>query len=339
MEVTRQEEIEQVFSEKPHVVILGSGASLASLPDGDRNGRKLPLMDNLISTLSLEEKIEPLGSIGISANFEEVYSGLAHDFEARKILKEVESMIYSYFKELALPDSATIYDYLVLSLREKDVIATFNWDPLLIQAISRNGHRFKMPKVLFLHGNVGVGFCEKGHSMGHTGSVCSTCGSSLSPTPLLFPVENKNYHKNEFIKRQWDVLSQALESALLVTIFGYGAPSSDLSAVELLKGAWGSPTSRSIAEVEIIDVKDENELIKTWSFLIHSHHYSVKNDFFNSWIAKHPRRTSEAFMNQFIEAMFVEDNDIRRFEDLSKVWFWFDELQLHEMFKDEEKGT
>jgi hypothetical protein len=31
---------------RSHVVILGAGASYAAFPDGDKNGRKLPLMWN-----------------------------------------------------------------------------------------------------------------------------------------------------------------------------------------------------------------------------------------------------------------------------------------------------
>lgn len=34
-----------------------------------------------------------------------------------------------------MTESPTIYDYLLLSLRKKDVVATINWDPLLVQAL------------------------------------------------------------------------------------------------------------------------------------------------------------------------------------------------------------
>jgi len=32
----------------PHVFILGAGASVAACPDGDRNGRRLPVMANFV---------------------------------------------------------------------------------------------------------------------------------------------------------------------------------------------------------------------------------------------------------------------------------------------------
>jgi len=41
------------FKQRPHIVILDAGASLAALPHGDRNGRKLPVMDNFMETLGL----------------------------------------------------------------------------------------------------------------------------------------------------------------------------------------------------------------------------------------------------------------------------------------------
>jgi hypothetical protein len=53
-----------------------------------------------------------------------------------------------------LPNEPTIYDHLVLSLRPKDLIATFNWDPFLYQAFVRNGHVGDMPYLAFLHGTM-----------------------------------------------------------------------------------------------------------------------------------------------------------------------------------------
>ncbi|MHA1748548.1 MAG: hypothetical protein ACTSXN_02865 [Promethearchaeota archaeon] len=45
-----------------------------------------------------------------------------------------------------MTESPTIYDYLILSLRKKDVIATFNWDPLLVQAAWKN-RNFDLPNI------------------------------------------------------------------------------------------------------------------------------------------------------------------------------------------------
>jgi hypothetical protein len=231
---------------------------------------------------------------------------------------------------MELPDEPTIYDHLVLSLRNKDFIATFNWDPFLVQAIRRNGTKFKLPRVLFLHGNVEVGYCQNGHMMGNNGDLCHKCIQPLIPTSLLYPVAEKNYHLDEFISRQWETLEDLLKHTFMVTVFGYGAPVSDTRAVELLKNAWGSTDSRNMEEFEIIDVRDEIDLATTWSPFIHSHHYRIENSFYNSWIANHPRRTGEAYLNQFMKAMFIENNPLPKDADFEELWNWYDKLQFVE---------
>jgi hypothetical protein len=49
--IDRQTEIEEVQDTRPHIVLLGAGASLAAFHDGERNGRKLPLMNNFVQTV------------------------------------------------------------------------------------------------------------------------------------------------------------------------------------------------------------------------------------------------------------------------------------------------
>ena len=61
MEVSVEQEIQQIQMRNPHVVILGAGASYAAFPNGDRNGKKLPLMNNFVETLGIEKLIERSG--------------------------------------------------------------------------------------------------------------------------------------------------------------------------------------------------------------------------------------------------------------------------------------
>ncbi len=327
MEVSAEEEINQIIVGKPHVVILGAGASYAAFPGGDKHGRKFPLMNNLIETLGLQDLIARTGLRFASSNFEDIYASIHKESSLIDIREELEAEVYRYFGEMELPDHPTIYDHLVLSLRNKDFIATFNWDPFLVQAIRRNGRRFKLPRVLFLNGNVEVAYCADGHMMGNNGAACSHCGSLLTPTKLLYPVSEKNYHVDEFISRQWATVADVLKHAFMVTIFGYGAPTSDASAIELLKTAWGDINDRSLEEFEIIDVRQEDDLRRTWSPFIHTHHYRVKSNFYDSWIANHPRRTGEAYWNQFIEAKFIENNPLPKEADFPELWEWYSRLQ------------
>jgi hypothetical protein len=327
MEISVAAEIKQVEVGKPHVVILGAGASYAAFQNGDKNGKKLPLMNNFIETLGIEKLIEQAELITKSSNFEDIYSEIHKNPELASLQEELEKEVYNYFQDMELLEKPTIYDHLVLSLRSKDLVATFNWDPFLVQAIRRNGKRFKLPRVLFLHGNVEVGYCKNGHMMGNNGDFCHKCDQPLTPTNLLYPVAEKNYHLDKFISRQWETLEESLKHAFMVTIFGYGAPVSDTRAVELLKKGWGSTDSRKMEQFEIIDVRNKDDLTSTWSPFIYSHHFKIENNFYNSWIANHPRRTYEAYQNQYMNAMFIENNSIPRDADFEQLWEWYDKLQ------------
>ena len=228
MEVSKEQEIKQMEMGKPHVVILGAGASYAAFPNGDTNGKKLPLMNNLVETLGIEKLIEKAGLKTTSVNFEDIYSEIHGNPNIGSLRRELEEEVYSYFQGMTLPDAPTIYDHLLLSLRGKDVVATFNWDPFLLLSYQRNAQRFKLPRLLFLHGNVGVGYCEKDKVAGINGNRCSKCGRILEPTKLLYPISEKNYHIDGFISLQWKELTQHLKSAFMISIFGYGAPQSDV---------------------------------------------------------------------------------------------------------------
>ena len=58
----------------PHVVFLGAGASKAAFPHGDRNGRHLPLMNELPSVLGEAWIALVLKSKAPEGDFESQYS-------------------------------------------------------------------------------------------------------------------------------------------------------------------------------------------------------------------------------------------------------------------------
>ena len=115
------QEIADVSINAPHVIILGAGASLAAFPHGDRNGRGLPVMSNFVGVVGLKTTLEKYGiAYSPGDNFEAIYSSL---FRTNlPATNELSSIIYDYFSQLELPDQPTLYDHLVLSLREKDFI-------------------------------------------------------------------------------------------------------------------------------------------------------------------------------------------------------------------------
>jgi hypothetical protein len=284
---------------RPHVVILGAGASLAALPYGDRYGKKLPLMANFVEVLGLAPMLQDAGIIYGGENFEALYSSLATSNKSQEYLPRIEQAIFEYFAQLDLPDEPTLYDHLVLSLREKDLIATFNWDPFLVRALQRNGPHAPMPKAVFLHGSVVLGYCDSHQPMviGNRGHTCGRCAEPLTDSKILYPVKQKNYSHDPFIKIMWNEVRRHLQHAYLLTIFGYGAPQSDVEATALMKEAWGDPQNRNLEEIEIIDITHEDTLIRTWDHFIHTHHYRTCSNFHESLIGKYPRRTCEAVWN------------------------------------------
>ena len=98
-------------------------------------------MSNLIKIVGLQDLLDPVDPSFKDRNFEEVYDILYKKQEYADIRQEIEQRVYTYFTSFSIPKEPTIYDYILLSLRDKDLIATFNWDPLLVQAYRRNVSR------------------------------------------------------------------------------------------------------------------------------------------------------------------------------------------------------
>lgn len=320
---------EYYMKHRPHVVILGAGASCAAIPSGDKNGKKISAMSGFIEKLGLEDILSKVYIHTTSDNLEDIYMELddrsVSEPDCIKAKEELEEVIIEYMTDYKLPDGPTIYDFLVMSLTEKDIIATFNWDPLLVQAIARaKRYTDNIPQVAFLHGNVAVGFCEEDNIMGNVGMACR-CGKTLKPMKLLFPIKKKDYNSDIAIHKSWKSLSNALKVAYMVTIFGYSAPKSDIEAVSMLKKAWRSIAERNLEEIEIIDVRDEDEVTRSWDEFIHTHHYSYHTNFFNSTLGRYPRRTCEATFDRLMNCRWLEpDRGFKKgmnFSDLDNVTY------------------
>lgn len=327
MDFTRDQEIAYTSMGRPHVVLTGAGASRAVSPNGDANGKPLPLMNDIIDLLDLGVLLKETGIPYRKRNFEDVYAEIHNKNKHNIVRRKIETRIYEYFEKLVLPNHPTIYDYLVLCLREKDVIATFNWDPFLVQAYQRNRWIGSLPRLLFLHGNVKIACCINDKILGLKGNFCSKCRQRLEPTRLLYPVTKKNYEEDPMLSTQWKDLRNDMTDAFMFTVFGYSAPSSDVGAIDLLKKGWGSPEQRVMEETEIIDIKEEGELTKVWDSFIHSHHYSISTDFFDSCLARHPRRTGEMYMAQIINGLCAEGNPVPKDVAFSELKVWFQKLR------------
>jgi hypothetical protein len=311
---------EKSFKSRPHVVLMGAGASVATIPNGDKNGMKTSVMDGFIEKLGMSEIIANLNLETSSDNLEDIYAEIASKPEYEDVRNTLDKNIRDYFSAFEIPDEPTVYDHLLLSLREKDLVATFNWDPLLIQAYQRVSKLTnKLPDLAFLHGNVLVGYCLNHKHNGKLDNYCPECGKKFSPSRLLYPISKKNYNDDSFTSDNWKALKNHLSRAYLVTIFGYSAPKTDVEAIDLLKGAWGNIDTRNMEDFEFIDVQNEDALIATWDKFVHTHHYTYTTSFFESSLAKYPRRTTEdlfdrtqnchwtSSVNPFIQNMTFSD--------------------------------
>lgn len=330
-EITKKDldNYEYIMKNRPHVVILGAGASCATIPKGDKNGKKISAMNGFITKLDLTNIISKVKINTKSDNLEDIYMELYErskiDSSCKKVKEKLEKIIWEDMSAYQLPDKPTIYDFLIMSLTSKDLIATFNWDPLLVQAVTRLiKYTNNVPHIVFLHGNVAAGFCDKDNIISNIDKSCPKCGKTLQPLKLLFPIKNKNYSNDIVIKKAWNDFRRHLQQAYMITIFGYSAPKSDVEAIKIMKEAWGDVSKKNMEEIEIIDIKDENTVRELWSEFIHSHHYSYHTNFFDTTLAKYPRRSCEATFDRLMNCYFLNEDGFKEnmtFDDIYKKTF------------------
>ncbi|MFW5406961.1 hypothetical protein [Pectobacterium carotovorum] len=292
-------EYEKAYKSRPHLVLLGAGASMAAIPQGDKNGLKTSVMDGFLEKLGMDSIIAGLDLKTKSKNLEDIYSEIAENQKFAMIREMLDTKIREYFSSFEIPDTPTVYDFLLLSLRKKDLVATFNWDPLLLQAYQRVSNiTNELPELAFLHGNVLVGYCEKHKFGGNIKNSCPVCRENLTPSRLLYPINKKDYNADSYTLDNWKAVRNNLHKAYLVTIFGYSAPKTDIEAIDILKNAWGDTNERNMEDFEFIDIRDEDDLIDTWSDFVHTHHYSYTTSFFSSSLARFPRRSIEELFDR-----------------------------------------
>jgi len=291
-----------------HVVILGAGASRAAFPTGDPNGNRLPVMADMVEVLHLGPLLSQYGPITVD-NFELFFAELAAKDPECLLLREIEGRVREYFSSLRLPNTATIYDRLVLALQPRDIIATFNWDPLIHLAYQRHIFLQRLPKIVSLHGSVAVGACVKHRSYGSIRARCAICRTPYDPVKLMYPVHQKHYASDSFITGQWDLLRRHVRQGYWLTIFGYGAPDTDVEAVKLLLGMAHDNQLRTDGEVEVIDIKPREELVEKWDPFL-GDHYAIHESYDRSVLTRHPRLSSETL---WLESKELSPQKERRF--------------------------
>ena len=311
---------------RPHLFILGAGATKATIPNGDKYGRQSPVMENFMQEIGIDNLLKGVELKTKSQNIEEIYSELATKPEYTDVVTRIEEGIVSHYRQMQIPDTPTLYDYLILSLRKKDCIATFNWDPLLIQAYNRvNKITTDLPEMLFLHSSVAVGICEDcRHYEPYRNRCCSKCGKPLSSPRLLYPVEHKDYSQDIFIKNSWNEFSRYLEQACIVTVWGYSAPKSDSEAKKMMLKAFSSDY-RPLDQIEVIDIADEETIHKIWYPFAKdtNYHLNIHKSLMDTYIAEFPRRSVEGYVKRNIEGWWggstLSLKECTSFEELAQL--------------------
>ena len=291
----------KTFIKRPHLVIIGAGATMDAIPNGDKNGKRSSVMAGFIETLGFSDILNRANLNIESDNLEDVYSALAEHESYNSIRYDLENAIFNYFDLLELPDSITKYDLLIASLTKKDCIASFNWDGLLVDAYRRMMKITNdLPNIIFLHGNVKVGYCPDCDTFGYYLLPCPKCRTPFSRTKLLYPIKHKNYSNDIFIRKQWQIFEDFLSRAAIVTIYGYSAPKTDAEAIEKLQNAFTRiATNRFLDQIQIIERPgfNRNDISDAWLNLssnVHGH-LEILDSFFDTYLAEFPRRSVEGY--------------------------------------------
>lgn len=316
----------------PHVVIVGAGASIAACRI-DKNGKEVPVLKNIHKILGLTDELKKYNFSGEQMeDFEKLFSDINGKVEYKDLQEKLEYEVCDYFSKLQLPDEPTLYDYLILSLTEKDAIISFNWDPFLMQAYRRNICVGNLPELIFPHGNSGVGLCYDCKIKGYANCLCPDCFKELEQMPLLYPIGKKDYNSKPIIVNEWKKAQEILSRAAGLTIYGYGAPVTDVEAVELMHSAHKISQMKDIAPFTIINLPDcEKEQRKKWTEFYDVDMLLYCNSLEESLLWKNPRVSLETLFDAIlqqqprsIEKSFKKFSTVKELQEFIKTITEFD---------------
>lgn len=281
-----------------HLVILGAGSTIATIPQGDKNGEKSYTLANLLSDPSLKSFVQKVQDKNYCTDDVEKLCNQLYKND-RNLYNEFETLIRKKYGSLELPMRFTILDRLVLSLTPNDAIISFNWDDLIIQAYQRMSYFVPdkmLPILAFPHGNAQAVY-SKTH---YTSRRVITNDRNWLDSPLNMPVDEVDYKSNLFIKSQWRILDFYIRNAKIITFFGYRGPKSDEQ--DLLHLDENFAKNKICDKIEIIDkdLREAQIVAKNLERFKMQQNWVYKcADFWHSSIAKYPRRTLRSLENNW----------------------------------------
>ena len=94
------EAYEFYMKNRPHVVILGAGASCAAIPDGDKYGKRISAMSGFIDKLGLSSILSRVHINTSSDNLEDIYMELDErskdEQKCKEVKEDLEKTIWEY---------------------------------------------------------------------------------------------------------------------------------------------------------------------------------------------------------------------------------------------------
>ena len=102
-----------------HLVILGAGSTIATIPNGDKNGEFSYTLYNLLKDKCFTSFVKKVQAKDFQTDDVEALCNQLYK-EDKLLYDEFESLVRKKYASLELPDGFTILDRLVLSLTPND---------------------------------------------------------------------------------------------------------------------------------------------------------------------------------------------------------------------------
>jgi len=102
-EYSEEFEIENANFGRPHIILLGAGASYAAFPNGDRNGNTLPLLRDFVDVIGLDKEMKEAEISPPYSDFETIYSNIHSNPDLIKVRESIDKKVTDYFSSLGIP--------------------------------------------------------------------------------------------------------------------------------------------------------------------------------------------------------------------------------------------
>ena len=146
----------------------------------------------------------------------------------------------------------------------------------------------------------------------HKAYIKTTSGQRCKPVPLLYPIKNKDYHKDNYIEKAWDIFQDRLGRSFMLTIFGYSGPKSDAEALSRLNNWFLIRDKNGITSdinnyKQLIIINPDENILDSFRGLLNvpqipftegiNDYVEVLADFWdeNNWLLTWPRLTTEGY--------------------------------------------